>query len=57
MERLDVKIEKDDEITVKDSRTTFAGKPVIIAQEFKKGDAVFVLRDNNGYPVWSGWRR
>ncbi len=57
IERLDVKIEKDDEISLKGSRTTIAGKPVIIAQEFKKKDAVFVLRDNNGYPVWSGWIR
>jgi len=57
VERLDVKIDKGDKLEVKGSRTTIAGKPVIIAQEFKKGDAVFVLRDNNGYPVWSGWKR
>jgi hypothetical protein len=25
--------------------------------EVKKGDEVLKLRDDNGFPVWSGWRR
>ena len=33
------------------------GKPVIIVTEVKKGDTVMKLRDDNGIPVWSGWRR
>lgn len=57
IERLDVKLEKGDKLEIKGSRITFSGKPAIIVSEFKKGDAVFVLRDANGYPVWSGWRR
>lgn len=55
--RLDTKIEKGDTIEVKGTRTTFFGKPAIIAGEVKKGDNVLVLRDASGIPVWSGWRR
>jgi hypothetical protein len=36
---------------------TVAGKPVIIAAEIKKGDALMTLRDNSGIPAWAGWRR
>ena len=57
IERLDMKILKGDNIEVKGSRVTFAGKPAIIAGELKKGDQVLVLRDANGVPVWAGWRR
>ena len=55
--RLDTKLAKGDTIEVKGTRTTFSGKPAIIAGEIKKGDNVLVLRDSAGVPVWSGWRR
>jgi len=57
IERLDTKIEKGDKIEVKGSRITFQGKPAIIASEVKKGDNILKLRDDNGVPAWSGWRR
>jgi hypothetical protein len=57
IERLDAKIEKGDTLEVKGSRVTVAGKPAIIAAEVKKDDAVLKLRDDNGIPVWAGWRR
>ena len=57
VERLDTKIDKGDTVEVKGSRITYNGKPAIIAAEVKKGDAVLKLRDDNGYPAWSGWRR
>lgn len=57
LERQDTKIVKGDAIEVKGSRITYQGKPVIIAAEIKKGDVVLKLRDDNGYPVWAGWRR
>lgn len=57
LERLDTKIEKGDEVQVKGSRVTMMGNPAIIAAEVKKGDAVLKLRDDNGIPVWSGWKR
>ena len=57
LENQDVKIEPKDKVEVKGARTTFAGKPAIIAAEVKKGDEVLKLRDDSGFPVWSGWRR
>jgi hypothetical protein len=57
IENQDVKIEPKDKIEVKGSKITFGGKPVIIAIEVKKGDEVLKLRDDSGFPVWSGWRR
>lgn len=57
LENQDVKIEAKDKVEVKGSKITFAGKPAVIAMEVKKGDEVLKLRDDNGFPVWSGWRR
>jgi hypothetical protein len=57
IERLDIKLEKGDTVSVKGSRITLDEKPAIIAAEIKKGQNVLVLRDGSGIPVWSGWRR
>jgi len=57
LENQDVKIAPKDKVEVKGAKTTFAGKPAIIAAEVKKGDEVLKLRDDSGFPVWSGWRR
>jgi hypothetical protein len=56
IENQDVKIEPKDKVEVKGSRITFDGRPALIASEVKKGDQVLKLRDENGVPVWSGWR-
>lgn len=53
----DIKLATNDKIEVKGSRITFEGHPAIVAAEVKKGDEVLVLRDSNGFPAWSGWRR
>ena len=57
IENQDVEIAPEDKIEVRGSRITFEGKPALIAAEVKKGDEVLTLRDANGVPVWSGWRR
>ena len=57
VENQDVKIAPKDKVEVKGSRVTFEGKPAIIAAEVKKGDETLKLRDENGFPMWSGWRR
>jgi hypothetical protein len=57
LENQDVKIEPKDKVEVKGSRITFDGKPAIIAAEVRKGDEVLTLRNDEGFPVWSGWRR
>ena len=57
IENQDVKLQAKDKVEVKGSKITFGGKPAIIAAEVKKGDEVLKLRDDAGFPVWSGWRR
>jgi hypothetical protein len=57
IENQDIKIEPKDKLEIKGSRVTYEGKPAIIAAEVKKGDEVLLLRNDGGYPVWSGWRR
>ena len=57
LENQDVKIQPKDKVEITGSRITFKGKPAIIAKEIKKGAEVLNLRDDNGYPVWSGWRK
>jgi len=53
----EVTIKEKDKLQVKGSRINFQGKPAIVAAEVVKGDQVLVLRDQNGVPAWSGWRR
>jgi hypothetical protein len=57
IENQDMTIAPKDKIEVTGSRITFEGDPTLIAAEVKKGDEVLTLRDANGFPVWSGWRR
>ncbi len=57
LENQDVKIAPKDRIEVKGSEITFQGEPAIIAQEIRKGNDTLTLRDANGFPRWSGWRR
>lgn len=57
IENQDIKIVPKDKVEVKGSRITFEGKPAIIAAEVKKGNEILKLRDEKGFPVWSGWRR
>jgi hypothetical protein len=57
IENQDIEIAPKDKVEVKGSRITFEGKPAIIAAEVKKGDEILKLRDENGFPFWSGWRR
>lgn len=57
IENQDITIEPKDNIAVTGSRIIFEGQPAIIAAEIKKGDNTLLLRDANGFPVWSGWRR
>jgi hypothetical protein len=57
VQRQDIKIVPGDKVEITGSRITYQGKPAIIAAEAKKGDEILKLRDENGLPVWSGWRR
>jgi plastocyanin len=57
IENQDMKIEEKDKIEITGSKTFDEGKPVITAYEVKRGDNILVLRDENGFPAWRGWRR
>jgi len=57
IENQDMKIAPKDKVEITGSRITFEGKPAIVAAEIKKGNEALKLRDENGFPVWSGWRR
>jgi hypothetical protein len=57
IENQDVQIEPGDLIEVKGSRIMFDDKSAIIAAEVKKEDEILILRDEKGFPAWSGWRR
>ncbi|MFO1500046.1 MAG: hypothetical protein U1G07_16920 [Verrucomicrobiota bacterium] len=52
-----VRVNTSDKISVKGVRTTLDGQTAIIAAEVRKGDDVLILRDENGFPRWAGWRR
>ncbi len=57
IENQDIKIEVGDKVDVKGSRIMFDDSHSMIAAKVKKGDETLTLRDENGFPVWSGWRR
>jgi hypothetical protein len=49
-----------DQVEVTDATISTNTGDALIAREVKKGDALLVLRDNRGFPVWSdcwGWPR
>jgi hypothetical protein len=54
IEHQDFEIKVGDKIEVTGSKVTFQGKPAMIAAEVKKNHDVLKLRDENGFPFWSG---
>ena len=52
----DTQIRNGDNVLITGSKVTYNGDQVIIAREVTKGDQVLKLRDESGYPLWSGWR-
>jgi hypothetical protein len=52
VDQLPVKIKGLDKVQVTGSMITWAGKPVILAAEVKKGDQGLKLRDPDGMPLW-----
>jgi len=45
-----------DQVEVKGSRLSIQGQPTLIAQEVKKGGKVLRMRDDKGFPLWTGPR-
>ena len=57
IENQEITIKPEDKVEIKGYLINFARKPAIIAAEVKKGNMTLVLRDEDGFPMWSGWRR
>lgn len=57
IDHLDFKLTVGDFVRVTGSRTERAGRPVLVACRITCGDKTVELRDEEGRPVWSGWRR
>lgn len=57
IENQEMTFSSGDKVEIKGSKIIFDGKPAIIAAEITKGDDVLKLRDENGFPYWSGWRK
>jgi len=52
----DTKLEAKDKIVIHGSRTEVHGEVAIVAQQITRGEDVFILRDEKGFPKWAGWR-
>lgn len=57
LDNQEFELAKGDKVIVKGSRVVFDEKPALVATEVTKGDLTLTLRDENGFPLWSGWRR
>jgi len=57
IENQDVEIKPGDTIEVTGSRIVYQGNPAVIAALVLKGEHMLMLRDELGFPVWSGWKR
>lgn len=57
LDNQNLQIQPKDKIEVTGSKVNFDGQPSLIAAQVKKGKDTLVLRDENGFPVWSRWRQ
>ena len=56
LQNQDIQIQPGDKIEVTGSKVDFNRQPAMMAASVKKGDTTLILRDDNGFPVWQGWR-
>jgi hypothetical protein len=57
LDKQEMKIAAGDTVAVTGVKTMRRGQDVFLAGEVKKDGAVLKLRDDQGVPVWAGWRR
>jgi len=50
-------IANGDQLTITASKVHYQGSDFLIAKEITKGNQVLTLRDDRGFPLWSGPRR
>ena len=56
IQKQDIQIRPEDKVEVTGSKVDFSGQSAVMAASVKKGDTTLMLRDDNGFPVWHGWR-
>ena len=56
LDKQDVKIKSGDQVEVTGSKIIYNNKPALVAAIVKKGSDVLMLRDDKGFPYWSGWK-
>ena len=47
----------EDRVTITGSIIDVNGELAIIARQIRRGNEILTLRDEDGYPLWRGWRR
>ncbi len=52
-----MKFAAGDSVEIKGMKTFRRGQDIFIAGEVKKGGEILKLRDEQGIPLWAGWRR
>ncbi|MFL1895317.1 hypothetical protein ACJRPK_06415 [Aquimarina sp. 2-A2] len=57
LDNQEIQFSTGNKITVKGSEVSYNNEPAIIATEVKRNDYTLTLRNDTGYPVWSGWRK
>ncbi len=57
LEDQDFAISPEDKIAITGSRININGEQAIIASQIKKGNNTLMLRDDNGIPLWRGYRK
>ena len=57
LDNQDVTIKKGDHIEVTGSRVTIDGSEALIASEVNRKNQILSLRDETGFPRWSGWHQ
>ncbi|MBN1130150.1 MAG: hypothetical protein JXA71_14255 [Chitinispirillaceae bacterium] len=53
----DMNLSRNDVVEVRGARFTLEGKRVMAAFEVRYKDKVLLLRDEDGIPYWSAWRK
>ena len=56
LDHQDTQMAVGDRVEIRGSRITFDGKPALVAAEVHKGAETLRLRDDQGLPMWRGWR-
>jgi hypothetical protein len=57
LDHQEVRVAPRDSVEIAGSRITFRGRPALLAATVTRGDQKLRLRDEQGWPIWSAWRK